>query len=223
MRKRNTIIFDMDGTLLNTLDDIADGMNYSLEHFGYPVRTVEEIRKMIGGGASVLIGRAAPKGLSEKELEELKSFFLGYYFKNSNNKTDLYEGIKPLISRLAKEGFQMGIVSNKGDKAVKELSQFYFQDAMKLSLGEREDITRKPAPDALLLAMDLMGVKPEECIYVGDSEVAAQFSINAGVPCIIVTWGFRDREELLSVKPDAIVDTVDELYEEIHRMGGREE
>ena len=223
MRKRNTIIFDMDGTLLNTLDDIADGMNYSLEHFGYPVHTVEEIRKMIGGGASVLIGRAAPKGLSEKELEELKSFFLGYYFKNSNNKTDLYEGIKPLISRLAKEGFQMGIVSNKGDKAVKELSQFYFQDAMKLSLGEREDITRKPAPDALLLAMDLMGVKPEECIYVGDSEVDAQFSINAGVPCIIVTWGFRDREELLSVKPDAIVDTVDELYEEIHRMGGREE
>ena len=223
MRKRNTIIFDMDGTLLNTLDDIADGMNYSLEHFGYPVHTVEEIRKMIGGGASVLIGRAAPKGLSENELEELKSFFLGYYFKNSNNKTDLYEGIKPLISRLAKEGFQMGIVSNKGDKAVKELSQFYFQDAMKLSLGEREDITRKPAPDALLLAMDLMGVKPEECIYVGDSEVDAQFSINAGVPCIIVTWGFRDREELLSVKPDAIVDTVDELYEEIHRMGGREE
>ena len=223
MRKRNTIIFDMDGTLLNTVDDIADGMNYSLEHFGYPVHTVEEIRKMIGGGASVLIGRAAPKGLSEKELEELKSFFPGYYFKNSNNKTDLYEGIKPLISRLAKEGFQMGIVSNKGDKAVKELSQFYFQDAMKLSLGEREDITRKPAPDALLLAMDLMGVKPEECIYVGDSEVDAQFSINAGVPCIIVTWGFRDREELLSVKPDAIVDTVDELYEEIHRMGGREE
>lgn len=223
MRKRNTIIFDMDGTLLNTLDDIADSLNYSLEQCGYPVHVVDNIRKMIGGGASILLERAAPKEISAGAMEELKVVFLEHYFANSNNKTDLYDGIRPLVSRLAEEGFQMGIVSNKGDKAVKELSQFYFQDEMKMSLGERADIKRKPAPDALLLAMDMMGVKPDECIYIGDSEVDAQFSINAGVPCIIVTWGFRDREELLSVKPNAIVDTVDELYEEIHRMGGKEE
>ena len=223
MRKRNTIIFDMDGTLLNTLDDIADSLNYSLERCGYPLHPVNDIRKMIGGGASILLERAAPKEISADAMEELKAVFLEHYFANSNNKTDLYDGIRPLVSRLAEEGFQMGIVSNKGDKAVKELSQFYFQDEMKMSLGERADIKRKPAPDALLLAMDMMGVKPEECIYIGDSEVDAQFSINAGVPCIIVTWGFRDREELLCVNPDAIVDTVDELYEQIHRMGGREE
>lgn len=223
MRKRNTIIFDMDGTLLNTLDDIADSLNYSLERCGYPVHPVNDIRKMIGGGASILLERAAPKEISADAMEELKAVFLKHYFANSNNKTDLYDGIRPLVSRLAEEGFQMGIVSNKGDKAVKELSQFYFQDEMKMSLGERADIKRKPAPEALLLAMDMMGVKPEECIYIGDSEVDAQFSINAGVPCIIVTWGFRDREELLCVNPDAIVDTVDELYEQIHRMGGREE
>lgn len=223
MRKRNTIIFDMDGTLLNTLDDIADSLNYSLEQCGYPTHTLDDIRKMIGGGASILIQRAAPKNLSEQNMDELKKVFLGHYFKNSNNKTDLYDGIRPLVSRLKEEGFQMGIVSNKGDKAVKELNEFYFQDQMAMALGERPDITRKPAPDALLLAIDMLGVTKEECIYVGDSEVDAQFSINAGVPCIVVTWGFRDREELLQVNPDAIVDTVDELYEQIHRMGGIEE
>ena len=221
MRKRNTIIFDMDGTLLNTLDDIADSLNYSLEQCGYPTHSVNDIRKMIGGGASILLQRGAPKDISEEEMEELKNVFLGHYFKNSNNKTDLYDGIRPLVSRLKEEGFQMGIVSNKGDKAVKELNQFYFQDQMTMALGERPDIKRKPAPDALLLAMDMLGVTKEECIYVGDSEVDAQFSINAGVPFIIVTWGFRDREELLGVCPDAIVDSVDELYEQIHEMGGK--
>ncbi len=223
MRKRNTVIFDMDGTLLNTLDDIADSLNYSLEKCGYPTHTVNDIRKMIGGGASILLQRAVSKELSATDMEELKEVFLGHYFKNANNKTDLYDGIRPLISRLKEEGFQMGIVSNKGDKAVKELNQFYFQDQMSMALGEREDIKRKPAPDALLLAMDMLHVTAEECIYVGDSEVDAQFSINAGVPCIIVTWGFRDREELLCVNPDAIVDTVEELYDQIHEMGGEEE
>lgn len=221
MRKRNTIIFDMDGTLLNTLDDIGDSLNYSLEQCGYPTHELNDIRKMIGGGASILLERAAPKNLPEDQMEVLKNVFLGHYFKNSNNKTDLYEGIRPLVSKLKEEGFQMGIVSNKGDKAVKELNEFYFQDQMAMALGERPDITRKPAPDALLLAMDMLGVTKEECIYVGDSEVDAQFSINAGVPCIIVTWGFRDREELAPVNPDAIVDTVDELYEQIHVMGGK--
>ena len=221
MRKRNTIIFDMDGTLLNTLDDIADSLNYSLEQCGYPTHSVNDIRKMIGGGASILLQRGAPKDISKEEMEELKNVFLGHYFKNSNNKTDLYDGIRPLVSKLKEEGFQMGIVSNKGDKAVKELNQFYFQDQMTMALGERPDITRKPAPDALLLAMEMLGVTKEECIYVGDSEVDAQFSINAGVPCIIVTWGFRDREELVCVNPDAIVDSVDELYEQIHEMGGK--
>ena len=221
MRKRNTIIFDMDGTLLNTLDDIADSLNYSLEKCGYPTHSVNDIRKMIGGGASILLQRGAPKDISDEEMEALKNVFLGHYFKNANNKTDLYEGIRPLISRLKEEGFQMGIVSNKGDKAVKELNQFYFQDQMTMALGERPDIKRKPAPDALLLAMEMLGVTKEECIYVGDSEVDAQFSINAGVPCIIVTWGFRDREELVCVNPDAIVDNVDELYEQIHEMGGK--
>ncbi|MBE5956113.1 MAG: HAD family hydrolase [Lachnospiraceae bacterium] len=221
MRKRNTIIFDMDGTLLNTLDDIADSLNFALEHFGYPVHTVTEIRKMIGGGATILIERAAPKDLSAEKKDELLKFFTGHYFKNANNKTDLYDGVRPLADRLYEEGYDMAIVSNKGDKAVKELADIYFPDMMKLALGERPDVKRKPAPDALLLAMDLLGVTAEECIYVGDSEVDAQFSINAKVPCVIVTWGFRDREELEPMNPDAIVDTVEELYEQILLMGGK--
>jgi phosphoglycolate phosphatase len=157
MGKRNTIIFDMDGTLLNTLDDIADSLNYSLEYCGYPTHSVKAIRKMIGGGASILLQKGAPKNLPEKEMEALKQVFLEHYFKNANNKTDLYDGIRELISRLKEEDFQMGIVSNKGDKAVKELNQVYFQDQMAMALGERPDIQRKPAPDALYLAMEMLG------------------------------------------------------------------
>lgn len=220
MRKRNVIIFDMDGTLLNTLDDIADSLNYSLTKCGYPVHARDDIRKMIGGGASILLERAAPKNLSDEARSKLMEVFIGHYFKNSNNKTDLYEGVRPLVTRLREDGFRMGIVSNKGDKAVKELSRFYFQDEMEFSLGERPDVTRKPAPDALYLAMDELGVTSEDCIYIGDSEVDAQFSQNAGIPCIIVTWGFRDREELIAANPDVIVDTIEELYNEIHRLGG---
>ena len=220
MRKRNVIIFDMDGTLLNTLDDIADSLNYSLNECGYPVHEKDAIRKMIGGGATILLQRAAPKNLSDEERAHLMEVFIGHYFKNANNKTDLYDGIRPLVKKLAEEKFRMGIVSNKGDKAVKELTQFYFQDEMEFALGERPDVIRKPAPDALYLAMDELGVTADDCIYIGDSEVDAQFSKNAGIPCIIVTWGFRDREELKDADPDVIVDTMEELYNEIHRLGG---
>lgn len=218
MASRNTIIFDMDGTLLNTLDDIADSLNYMLAECGHPLREKKDIRKMIGGGASILIGRAVPSGLSQEEIDHCKTVFMGHYMKNSNNKTDLYDGIKPLVSKLAKEGYNMGIVSNKGDKAVQELTKAYFQDDMKMALGERTDITRKPAPDALLLAIDMLHTIPEDCIYIGDSEVDVEFARNAGVPCIIVTWGFRDRDELIDSAPDAIVDTMDELYEQIHML-----
>ncbi|MBE5956242.1 MAG: HAD family hydrolase [Lachnospiraceae bacterium] len=220
MRKRNTIIFDMDGTLLNTLDDIADSLNYSLEQCGYPLHEKEAIRKMIGGGATILLERAAPKDLTDVQRAELMQVFIGHYFPNSNNKTDLYDGIRPLVAKLKKDGFQMGIVSNKGDKAVKELTKSYFGDEMEFALGERADVTRKPAPDALYLAMDELGVTAEDCIYIGDSEVDAQFSKNAGIPCIIVTWGFRDRKELKEAEPDVIVDTIEELYNEIYRLGG---
>lgn len=219
MRKRNTIIFDMDGTLLNTLDDIADSINYALGECGYPLRQVCEVRKMVGGGASVLVDRVVPVGTSKEAKAHLKDVFMSHYIKNSNNKTDLYEGIKPLVSKLRSEGYKMGIVSNKGDEAVQDLTRVYFQEDMRMALGERPEITRKPAPDALLLAMQMLQSAPEECIYVGDSEVDAQFAKNAGVPCIIVTWGFRDREELVAANPNSIVDTMKELYEEIHRMG----
>lgn len=219
MKKRHTIIFDMDGTLLNTLDDIADSINYALGECGYPLRQIWEVRKMLGGGASVLADKAAPAGTSIEEKTLLKDVFMRHYIKNSNIKTDLYDGIKPLVSKLRLEGYKLGIVSNKGDQAVQDLTKVYFQGDMQMALGERPEITRKPAPDALLLAMKILGSAPEECIYVGDSEVDAQFAKNAGVPCIIVTWGFRDREELVAANPDAIVDTMEELYEEIHRMG----
>lgn len=218
--KRDTIIFDLDGTLLNTLDDIADSLNITMEKCGYPTREKKEIRKMIGGGASLLIKRALPEDISGEELERCKGQFMSHYIKNANNKTNLYEGIRPLVKKLAQEEFKMGVVSNKGDKAVQQLIKTYFEEDMQMALGEREDITRKPAPDALLLAMDMLGSKVGECIYIGDSEVDVEFARNAGIPCIIVTWGFRDKEELKEAEPDVIVETMEELYEEIHNMAG---
>lgn len=219
--KRNTIIFDLDGTLLNTLDDIADSLNVTLEKCGYPTWDKKDIRKMIGGGASLLVSRALPEEVSLEEYEQCKKEFLAHYIKNADNKTDLYEGTRPLVKQLAEEQFKMGVVSNKGDKAVQQLIKAYFEEDMQMALGEREDITRKPAPDALFLAMEMLDAKAEECIYVGDSEVDVEFARNAGIPCIIVTWGFRDREELQKVNPDVIVDTVEELYQEIQNYGYR--
>lgn len=152
--KRDTIIFDLDGTLLNTLDDIADSLNITLEKCGYPTWEKKEIRKMIGGGATLLIKRALPEDISPEEMVRCRIEFMGHYIKNANNKTDLYEGIRPLVKKLAKEEFKMGVVSNKGDKAVQQLIKTYFEEDMQMALGEREDITRKAEPDVIVETME---------------------------------------------------------------------
>lgn len=222
MLKRNTIIFDLDGTLLNTLDDIADSINYALRKCGYKERTVEEIRRFVGGGAAVLVEKATPEGISQEELEHCKTVFINHYKKNSNHKTNLYEGIGSLVSQLAQEGYQMAIHSNKGDALVKRLSQIYFGDKIKVAFGEHPEIPRKPAPDALYRVMEMMGAEKTDCIYIGDSEVDVQTSHHAEIPCIAVTWGFRDKADLEEAHPYVIVDTVGELYQKIHELSKEE-
>ena len=217
MGRINTIVFDLDGTLLNTLDDIADSMNYALEECGYPKREKSEIRKFIGGGASVLVASAVPEGLSASEVDACKNIFLRHYVKNANNKTDLYDGIRPLIHRLAADGYPMGVVSSKGDGPVKELIHSYFGEDMAVAIGERPDIRKKPAPDAVLKAIEILQSETEQAVYVGDSEVDVETAKNAGIPFIIVTWGFRDREDLVKLNPDYIVDTAEELYDVIKK------
>ena len=181
------ILWDLDGTLLDTLDDLADAVNYALEQFGYPARTREEVRTFVGGGAKRLIRQAVPVGADPEPVHEC---FWRYYAAHCQIKTRPYAGILRELEKLEK--YPMAVVSNKPDVAVKPLCEQYFPGMY--ALGERADCPRKPAPDMVLRAMADIGV--EKCVYVGDSEVDVLTARNADMPCLSVLWGFRDRAEI---------------------------
>ena len=182
------ILWDLDGTLLDTLEDLADGVNVALRHFGYPERTIEEVRRFVGNGARRLIERAAPDGA---DVDAVLEAFRSYYDAHCQVKTKPYDGILEAMAQISKH-HEVGIVSNKPDAAVKALCADYFPGIF--ALGERADCPRKPAADMVFKAMEAIGV--ETCIYVGDSEVDVLTAKNAGMPCVGVLWGFRDREDL---------------------------
>mgnify|MGYP000286670264 FL=1 len=207
------VIFDLDGTLLNTLDDLADSVNHTLNYFKYPERRKEEVRSFIGGGAKALIKKSLPENVTAEKYEEVLSYFQAYYKKNADKKTGLYPGVKKLVNKLSDENYSIGVVSAKGDIVVKELVESFLGDKVKETLGEEEGIKRKPTPDSILIMMDTLKCKPEETIYVGDSEVDVEAAANAGIKCASVTWGFRDKEDLEKINPLYIADNVQELYE----------
>lgn len=181
------VIFDLDGTLLDTLEDLKDAVNVALAQFGYPQRSLEEIRRFVGNGAKALIERAVP---ADADPEPVFAVFREYYQKNCQTKTAPYAGIVEVLAQL---DMPVAIVSNKPDGAVKALCGAYFPGIY--ALGESVGCPRKPAPDMVYKAMDAIGA--DRCIYVGDSEVDVATARNAGVPCLSVLWGFRDKEELL--------------------------
>ena len=183
------ILFDLDGTLLDTLQDLIDSVNVTLTALGYPVRTPEEVRQFVGNGVVRLLELALPAGSDDAAIAEAVGYFKEYYPAHSQIKTKPYEGILEALDAIRAE-FPVAVVSNKPDIAVKPLCKDYFGDIY--ALGEREDCPRKPAPDMLLQAMKALGV--ETCIYVGDSDVDVITAKNAGVPCLSVLWGFRDRD-----------------------------
>ena len=207
------VIFDLDGTLLNTLDDLADSVNHTLNYFKYPERRKEEVRSFIGGGAKALIKKSLPENVTAEKYEEVLSYFQAYYKKNADKKTGLYPGVKKLVNKLSDENYSIGVVSAKGDIVVKELVESFLGDKVNETLGEKEGIKRKPAPDSILIMMYTLKCKPEETIYVGDSEVDVEAAANAGIKCASVTWGFRDKEDLEKINPLYIADNVQELYE----------
>lgn len=182
------ILLDLDGTLLDTLEDLADAVNYTMDHHGYPRRTLEEVRRFVGNGAMRLIALSVPEGA---DAEEAFRTFKGYYDANCQVKTRLYPGIRAALAELARE-YPLAIVSNKPDSAVKSLCADHFPGIY--ALGELPPCPRKPAPDMVYKAMEALGV--ERCIYVGDSEVDVMTAKNAGVPCLSVLWGFRDRADI---------------------------
>lgn len=203
------ILWDLDGTLLDTLDDLADAVNHALGQFGYPQRTLEEVRRFVGNGAKNLIGKAVPEGADPAPVF---ACFQTYYASHCQIKTKPYAGILEALEQLKQ--YPMAVVSNKPDGAVKPLCRQHFPGIY--ALGERPDCPRKPAPDMVLRAMADIGV--EKCIYVGDSEVDVLTAQNVGVPCLSVLWGFRDRDEIEQAGGEHFCDQVSELAPMLEEM-----
>lgn len=213
--KYTTIIFDLDGTVLNTLDDLADSVNYALEKCGWPLCTRDEVCAFVGNGVRKLIERSAPSGTSEEDLIRYQREFIEHYEKNSAIKTRPYDGIPELVQKLRSMGVGLGVVSNKPDIAVKPLCDRYFPGMFDIAVGEREKdgIRKKPCPDAVFEAMKKLGATPEKTLYVGDSDVDVETAGNAGIDCAAVTWGFRSREFLKEHGAVLFADNADELFD----------
>lgn len=189
-----TVIFDLDGTLLNTLEDLKEATNFALSKYNYPTRTLEEVRCFVGNGVRKLIERAVPENC--QNVEECLAVFKQNYSEIMYNHTAPYNGILKILSDLKANGIKTGVVSNKFDSAVKELCKKYFADLIDIAIGQADDVPKKPAPDGVFKAMRELGADKLSTIYVGDSDVDVATAKNANLPCIGVTWGFRDREYL---------------------------
>lgn len=209
--KFKAAVFDLDGTLLNTLDDLADGTNAALTHYGYPPRTLDEVRRFVGNGVRNLVIRALPDGENTPNFEEVFSYFCSYYTAHSRIKTAPYPGILEALTELKKSGVKIAVVSNKLDSAVRELCDLFFGGLVDAAIGDLEGRPRKPAPDGTLTALREMGVLPKDAAFIGDSDVDIITGRNAGLTPIGVLWGFRDRECLVGAGADLLVADADEL------------
>lgn len=209
--KYNTVLFDLDGTLLNTLEDLADSINAVMAREGYPQRTNEEVMTFIGDGAKLLLTRSLPPGASETEILRCLSLFRTIYAENIQNKTRPYEGIPALLKKLKEMGIKTGVVSNKPDEATKEVCRLYFQGIIGAAIGDNIDRKKKPEPDNIYEAMKQLGAEKEKTIYIGDSDTDILTAKNAGIDGVGVTWGYRSRETLEKAGAGQIIDTPDQL------------
>lgn len=211
---KKAVIFDLDGTLLNTLDDLADSTNYALSRFGYPTRTIEEVRQFVGNGVAKLIERAIPEGKNNPNFEKCLAIFKENYAQNMYNKTVPYNGIIEMLSNLKSKGIKIAVVSNKFDLAVKELCKKYFEGFIDFAAGENEaqGIRKKPAPDTVISVLNEFNFAPEDAVYVGDSDVDIMTAKNSKMSCISVTWGFRDEKFLLENGATILINAPSEIY-----------
>lgn len=195
MKTYDTVIFDLDGTLLNTLEDLKESVNHALGNAGMPLRTLEEVRCFVGNGVKRLMELAVPEGVENPAFEAAFADFKAYYSAHCNDTTSPYPHIMELLGELKRRGYKTAIVSNKYYDAVQELKTLYFEEVIEVAIGEKEGIRRKPAPDTVTEALKALGSSRESAVYVGDSEVDIATAQNAHMDCIAVTWGFRTKEE----------------------------
>ena len=207
--KYNTVLFDLDGTLLDTLGDLHYGVNLALENHGYPARSMEEIRAAVGNGARQLMRLALPDGVAEEELETILEEYLDWYAVNFRVNAAPYEGVAAVVETLLARGIKVGIVSNKPDATTKKLGEMFFAGLP--AFGQRDDIPKKPAPEMVWKALEVLGADAASAVYVGDSEVDVATARNAGLPLVAVSWGFRTTQQLVEAGAETIVHTAEEL------------
>ena len=207
------VLFDMDGTVLDTLTDLAAAVNACFRHFGVPEVPVSLVRAKLGNGAAYLIHACAPAGMEEERIRELIAWYKPYYDAPCRIETRPYPGIPELMEALKEKGVKQAIISNKPDPAVQELAEEFFPGLLEAAVGESERVRRKPDPDAVLAAVERMGLPKEDCVYVGDTEVDLATARNAGMDVIAVSWGFRSEEELLAAGAARIAHSARELGE----------
>lgn len=209
----DTYIFDLDGTLLNTINDLAASCNYALRSCGMPGRTVDEVRRFVGNGVRLLMVRAIPGGDSNPRFDEAYAIFRQHYLHHSLDTTKPYDGIEELIAELNAAGKHVAVVSNKFYAATQALVRHFFGDTIKVAIGERENIRKKPAPDTVLEALRQLDMPAETAVYIGDSDVDIDTACNCGMPCISVLWGFRDRQFLIDHGATTLVSEPREIAE----------
>ncbi len=205
------VIFDMDGTILDTLEDLAGSLNYALAEVGMPQRSLEEVRTFVGNGIRKLLERGVQPGSTAEQVDEVQANFMPHYKQHCADKTCAYPGILPLLAALKDAGTKLAVVSNKGDFAVQELCVQYFPGLFDVAVGEKEGVRKKPMPDSVNLVLQQLDVAGADAVYVGDSEVDIATARNAGLECIVVGWGFRDEAFLLEQGAEAIIKSTDEL------------
>lgn len=209
MIKYETVIWDLDGTLLNTLTDLKNAVNESMRAFGYPERTLEEIRTFVGNGVRKLMELSIPEGLENPNYESAYEVFSAYYKEHNLDYTKPYDGVTEVIRELSERGVKQAIVSNKIDYAVKLLNDEFFH--VDFCIGTQEGLRRKPDADMVLKALDELSADQETAVYIGDSEVDIQTARNSGLPCISVLWGFRSEKELAPFEPECTVSLPNDI------------
>ena len=217
---KKAILFDLDGTLLDTLADLRDSLNGALQRYGFPPRTTEEVRRFVGNGLAKLVERAVPDGISDSLYPAVLAETRRLYALHCEDQTKPYDGILPMLDTLRAAGYALGVVSNKPDVHVRRLCRAHFGERIAVAVGSKEGCALKPAPDALLLAMKELGTDPAHTIYIGDSDVDVITAANTGVPCISVLWGFRSRAEITAAGGRVFAEFASEIPQKVSGIFG---
>lgn len=215
--KYTTVIYDLDGTLLYTLEDLMNSVNYALDLYGYPHRNIDEIRRFIGNGVAVLMKRSAPEDCPEEQVKTMLDRFRPHYLEHMYDTTKPYDGVLAMMKRIHDAGFKSAIVSNKLDPAVKELDKRFFKGYTEMALGAPSG-AKKPDPTGVFMCLEALDSAISEAVYIGDTDVDIETAHNAGLKCIGVSWGFRGRAFLEKHQCDYIIDSPDELPKLLEKL-----